>query len=126
MFVGPSGIGNPPLEMIEDWKNDEGEIYIDEIDQQSRVQSRDIAMVFQNYALSHMNVYDNMAFPLKQRRVPKPKSISGDRNRKSGVRGFEKKTKALSGGERRRVPWAVPLFAIQKCFDGRTSFKLGF
>lgn len=68
---------------------------------------RDIAMVFQNYALyPHMSVYDNMAFGLKLRKIPKDEI---DRRVKDAAKilGLEqyldRKPKALSGGQRQRV-----------------------
>ena len=75
IFVGPSGCGkSTTLRMIaglEDISN--GELYIDDkLCNTVSPKDRDIAMVFQNYALyPHMTVYDNMAFALKLRKVPK-------------------------------------------------------
>ena len=68
---------------------------------------RDIAMVFQNYALyPHMTVYDNMAFGLKLRKVPKPE-IDKMVREAAKILDLEKlldrKPKALSGGQRQRV-----------------------
>ncbi len=84
VFVGPSGCGkSTTLRMIaglEDITN--GELYIDgRYSNTLAPQSRDIALVFQNYALyPHMTVYDNMAFGLKNRRVPQPIMIEGEKS----------------------------------------------
>ena len=67
---------------------------------------RDIAMVFQSYALyPHMSVYDNMAFGLKLRKVPKARSTSGSRTAAEilGLENLQKKPRELSGGQRQRV-----------------------
>ena len=76
VFVGPSGCGkSTTLRMIAGLEEiSAGELYIDGVLVNNRVpKDRDIAMVFQNYALyPHMTVYDNMAFGLKLRKMPKP------------------------------------------------------
>lgn len=83
----------------------EGELYIDDKFMNNvEPKDRDIAMVFQNYALYlHMSVYDNMAFGLKQRRVPK-EEIKEKVEYTAKILGFEelldRKPKALSGGQR--------------------------
>ena len=69
---------------------------------------RDIAMVFQSYALyPHMSVYDNMAFALKLRKTPKAEIDAARRRRRPSILGLEqlldRKPKALSGGQRQRV-----------------------
>ena len=88
---------------------DQGAIFIDETDVTNvPPKARDIAMVFQNYALyPHMTVYENMAFALKLRRTPKPEI---DRRVKDAARLLDmdesllgRKPKALSGGQRQRV-----------------------
>jgi multiple sugar transport system ATP-binding protein len=86
----------------------EGEIFIgDKIVNEVAPKDRDIAMVFQNYALyPHMSVYDNMAFSLKLRKLPKEEI---DKKVKDAARTLEiselleRKPKALSGGQRQRV-----------------------
>ncbi len=75
ILVGPSGCGkSTTLRMIAGLEEiSEGELYIDDkLVNDVAPKDRDIAMVFQNYALyPHMTVYDNMAFGLKLRKVPK-------------------------------------------------------
>lgn len=110
VIVGPSGCGkSTTLRMIAGLEDiNEGELRIDG----NRVnevmpKNRDIAMVFQNYALyPHMNVYDNMAFGLKLRKTPKPE-IKQRVNEAARILGLEeyleRKPKELSGGQRQRV-----------------------
>lgn len=110
VLVGPSGCGkSTTLRMIAGLEEvSEGTIYIGE----QRVndvppKDRDIAMVFQNYALyPHMTVYENMAFGLKLRKFPKTE-IDARVREAAEVLGIEayldRKPKALSGGERQRV-----------------------
>jgi multiple sugar transport system ATP-binding protein len=87
---------------------DEGEIYIgDRLVNDVPPKDRDIAMVFQSYALyPHMTVYDNMAFGLKLRKVPK-QEIDRRVKEAAGILGIEhlldRKPKQLSGGQRQRV-----------------------
>lgn len=110
VFVGPSGCGkSTTLRMIAGLEEiTEGELYIgDRLVNDVPPKDRDIAMVFQNYALyPHMNVYENMAFGLKLRKVPKDEI---DRRVREAARilGIEqyldRKPKALSGGQRQRV-----------------------
>ncbi len=110
VFVGPSGCGKTTsLRMLAGLEEvSEGNIYIgDRIVNDVPPKDRDIAMVFQSYALyPHMSVYDNMAFGLKLRRVPKAEI---DRRVKEAARrlGIEalldRKPKQLSGGQRQRV-----------------------
>ena len=75
VLVGPSGCGKTTLLRMVAGLEDvtEGEIFIgDKIVNEVAPKDRDIAMVFQNYALyPHMSVYDNMAFSLKLRKLPK-------------------------------------------------------
>ena len=109
VFVGPSGCGkSTTLRMIAGLEEiSKGELYIDgELVNNRAPKDRDIAMVFQNYALyPHMTVYDNMAFGLKLRKMPKPEI---DQRVKEAARilGIEqyltRKPKALSGGQRQR------------------------
>ncbi|MCG0314633.1 MAG: sugar ABC transporter ATP-binding protein, partial [Calditerricola sp.] len=110
VFVGPSGCGkSTTLRMIAGLEEiSEGELYIgDRLVNDVPPKDRDIAMVFQNYALyPHMSVYENMAFGLKLRKVPKDEI---DRRVREAARilGIEqyldRKPKALSGGQRQRV-----------------------
>ncbi|RBP92352.1 carbohydrate ABC transporter ATP-binding protein (CUT1 family) [Cytobacillus firmus] len=123
VFVGPSGCGkSTTLRMIAGLEEiSKGDFYIDE----KRVndvppKDRDIAMVFQNYALyPHMSVYDNMAFGLKLRKFPKDEI---DRRVKEAAKilGLEpyldRKPKALSGGQRQRVALGRAIVRDAKVF----------
>ncbi len=110
VLVGPSGCGKTTLLRMVAGLEDitEGEISIgDKVINEVAPKDRDIAMVFQNYALyPHMSVYDNMAFSLKLRKLSK-KEI--DEKVKEAakileiVELLERKPKALSGGQRQRV-----------------------
>lgn len=110
VFVGPSGCGkSTTLRMIAGLEEiSQGELYIGErIVNDVAPKDRDIAMVFQNYALyPHMSVYDNMAFGLKLRKVPK-EEIEKKVKEAARVLDIEhlldRKPKALSGGQRQRV-----------------------
>ncbi|MBM3265021.1 MAG: sn-glycerol-3-phosphate ABC transporter ATP-binding protein UgpC [candidate division Zixibacteria bacterium] len=110
VLVGPSGCGkSTTLRMIAGLEEvTAGEIYIDgKVVNDIPPKDRDIAMVFQNYALyPHMSVYENMAFGLKLRKYPKPE-IEQRVNEAAGILGIghllARKPKALSGGERQRV-----------------------
>ncbi len=110
IFVGPSGCGKTTtLRMIAGLEEiSEGELYIgDKLMNDVAPKDRDIAMVFQNYALyPHMSVYDNMAFGLKLRKTPKPE-IEKRVHEAAKILGIEhlldRKPKALSGGQRQRV-----------------------
>ena len=110
VLVGPSGCGKTTtLRMIaglEEITN--GELYIgDRLVNDVAPKDRDIAMVFQNYALyPHMTVFDNMAFALKLRKTPK--NIIGEKVKEAGeildiLELLTRKPKALSGGQRQRV-----------------------
>jgi multiple sugar transport system ATP-binding protein len=110
VLVGPSGCGkSTALRSIAGLETpDSGRIFIgdrDVTDVQPR--DRDIAMVFQNYALyPHMTVFDNLAFGLKLRKTPKPEIETRVREAATLLgleRYLERKPKALSGGERQRV-----------------------
>ena len=110
IFVGPSGCGkSTTLRMIAGLEDiSKGELYIgDKKVNDVAPKDRDIAMVFQNYALyPHMTVYDNMAFGLKLRKTPKEeiKRRVEEAARILGIEQFlERKPKALSGGQRQRV-----------------------
>ena len=110
VLVGPSGCGkSTTLRMIAGLEEiSEGELWIgDRLVNDVPPKDRDIAMVFQNYALyPHMTVYDNMAFALKLRHVPKDEI---DRKVKEAAEILDitqylgRKPKALSGGQRQRV-----------------------
>ncbi len=110
VFVGPSGCGkSTTLRMIAGLEEiTDGELFIDgEKMNDVAPKDRNIAMVFQNYALyPHMTVYDNMAFGLKIRKTPKDEI---DRRVKEAARILDidklldRKPKALSGGQRQRV-----------------------
>jgi len=110
VLVGPSGCGkSTTLRMIAGLEEvTDGEIYIDgALVNDVPPKDRDIAMVFQNYALyPHMTVYQNMAFGLKLRKYPKEEIESRVREA-AGILGIEelldRKPKALSGGQRQRV-----------------------
>ncbi len=110
VLVGPSGCGkSTTLRMIAGLEEiSEGELYVgDRMVNDVAPKDRDIAMVFQNYALyPHMTVYDNMAFALKLRHTPKEEI---DRKVKEAAEILDitqylgRKPKALSGGQRQRV-----------------------
>ncbi|HTI12992.1 MAG TPA: sn-glycerol-3-phosphate ABC transporter ATP-binding protein UgpC [Dictyobacter sp.] len=110
VLVGPSGCGKSTcLRMVAGLEEPtEGEIYIgDRIVNGVDPKDRDIAMVFQNYALyPHMTVFDNMAFGLKLRHFPK-NEIKTRVEEAAGILGLEqylkRKPKELSGGQRQRV-----------------------
>ena len=110
ILVGPSGCGkSTTLRMIAGLEEiTDGEMYIgDKLVNDVSPKNRDIAMVFQNYALyPHMNVYKNMAFGLKNRKVPK-NIIDKKVHEAARVLDIEqylnRKPRALSGGQRQRV-----------------------
>jgi multiple sugar transport system ATP-binding protein len=110
VLVGPSGCGkSTTLRMVAGLEEmTSGEIYIDgKLVNDIPPKDRDIAMVFQNYALyPHMTVYQNMAFGLKLRKYPKEEIETRVRDAAQilGIQQLlERKPKALSGGERQRV-----------------------
>ena len=110
VLVGPSGCGkSTTLRMIAGLEEiSDGELYIgDELMNDVEPKNRDIAMVFQSYALyPHMSVYENMAFPLKLRKFPKEeidKRVREAAEILDITRFLERKPKALSGGQRQRV-----------------------
>ena len=123
IFVGPSGCGkSTTLRMIaglEDISN--GELYIDDkLCNTVSPKDREIAMVFQNYALyPHMTVYDNMAFALKLRKVPKDE-IDKKVREAAKILDLEhlldRKPKALSGGQRQRVAMGRAIVRSPKVF----------
>ena len=110
VLVGPSGCGkSTTLRMIAGLEDiSEGDLFIgDRRVNDVEPKDRDIAMVFQNYALyPHMTVYENMAFALKLRKMPKDEI---DRRVREAAeilditQYLERKPKALSGGQRQRV-----------------------
>ena len=110
VFVGPSGCGkSTTLRMIAGLEDiTDGELYIDgRLVNAVAPKDRDIAMVFQNYALyPHMTVYENMAFALKLRKVAKDE-IDRQVKEAAEILGItellHRKPKALSGGQRQRV-----------------------
>lgn len=110
VLVGPSGCGKSTiLRMIAGLEEiSEGELYIDgTLVNDIPPKDRNIAMVFQNYALyPHMTVFQNMAFSLKIRKISK-KEIQNRVHQVAKVLGLEelldRKPKALSGGQRQRV-----------------------
>ena len=123
VFVGPSGCGkSTTLRMIAGLEEiSSGEFYIDdELMNDVPPKDRDIAMVFQSYALyPHMTVYDNMAFSLKLRKTPKPEI---DERVKSAAeilgltQYLDRKPKALSGGQRQRVALGRAIVRKPKVF----------
>ena len=110
VLVGPSGCGkSTTLRMVAGLEEiSEGELYIDgKLMNDVAPKDRDIAMVFQNYALyPHMTVYENMAFSLKLKKVPKQEIDKKVREAAEilGITEYlDRKPKALSGGQRQRV-----------------------
>ena len=110
VLVGPSGCGkSTTLRMVAGLEEiSDGELYVgDRLVNDVAPKDRDIAMVFQNYALyPHMTVYDNLAFALKLRKVPK-KEIDAKVKEAAEILDITqylyRKPKALSGGQRQRV-----------------------
>ena len=123
ILVGPSGCGkSTTLRMIAGLEEiSEGELYIgDRLVNDVAPKDRDIAMVFQNYALyPHMTVFDNMAFGLKLRKVPKDE-IKAKVEEAARILDLEKlldrKPKALSGGQRQRVAMGRAIVRNPKVF----------
>jgi multiple sugar transport system ATP-binding protein len=123
VFVGPSGCGkSTTLRMIAGLEEiSSGTIAIGgRVVNDVPPKDRDIAMVFQNYALyPHMSVYQNMAFGLKLRKVPKDQ-IDKKVRQAAAVLGIEhlldRKPKALSGGQRQRVAVGRAIVRDPKCF----------
>ena len=123
IFVGPSGCGkSTTLRMIAGLEDiSSGELKIgDRVVNDVEPKDRDIAMVFQNYALyPHMSVYDNMAFGLKLRKVPKDQI---DKMVKEAAKILDltplldRKPKALSGGQRQRVAMGRAIVRNPKVF----------
>ncbi len=123
IFVGPSGCGkSTTLRMIAGLEDiSGGTLEIDgKVVNDTEPKDRDIAMVFQNYALyPHMTVYDNMAFGLKLRKVPKPEIDKLVRNAAKILdleKLLDRKPKALSGGQRQRVAMGRAIVRNPKVF----------
>ena len=123
IFVGPSGCGkSTTLRMIAGLEDiSSGELKIgDRVVNDVEPKDRDIAMVFQNYALyPHMTVYDNMAFGLKLRKVPKDeidKMVKEAAKILDLDKLLDRKPKALSGGQRQRVALGRPIVRDPKVF----------
>ncbi len=123
VFVGPSGCGkSTTLRMIAGLEEiSGGELYIgDTLVNDVAPKDRDIAMVFQNYALyPHMTVYGNMAFALKLRKTPKDE-IDKKVREAAKILDIEhlldRKPKALSGGQRQRVAMGRAIVRNPKVF----------
>ena len=123
IFVGPSGCGkSTTLRMIAGLEDiSSGELKIgDRVVNDVEPKDRDIAMVFQNYALyPHMSVYDNMAFGLKLRKVPKEeidKMVKEAAKILDLTALLDRKPKALSGGQRQRVAMGRAIVRNPKVF----------
>ena len=122
-FVGPSGCGkSTTLRMIAGLEEiTSGELWIgDKLMNDVEPKDRDIAMVFQNYALyPHMSVYDNMAFGLKLRKTPKDQidKLVHEAARILDIEHLlDRKPKALSGGQRQRVAMGRAIVRNPKVF----------
>lgn len=119
VLVGPSGCGkSTTLRMVAGLEEiTKGELYIDnKLMNDIEPKDRDIAMVFQSYALyPHMTVRQNMEFPLKLRKMPK-EEIKKKVDEAAEILGIteylDRKPKALSGGQRQRVAIGLSLIHI--------------
>ncbi|HSS92871.1 MAG TPA: sn-glycerol-3-phosphate ABC transporter ATP-binding protein UgpC [Candidatus Dormibacteraeota bacterium] len=123
VLVGPSGCGkSTALRMLAGLEAiTEGQIRIgDRVVNNVAAKDRDIAMVFQSYALyPHMTVYDNMAFPLQMQHMPKAEMDKRVKNasRILGLDNFlKRKPRALSGGQRQRVALGRAIVRSPKVF----------
>ena len=123
IFVGPSGCGkSTTLRMIAGLEEiSSGELWIgDKLCNDVAPKDRDIAMVFQNYALyPHMSVYDNMAFGLKLRKTPKDeieRRVMEAAKILDIDQCLDRKPKALSGGQRQRVAMGRAIVREPKVF----------
>ena len=123
IFVGPSGCGkSTTLRMVAGLEDiSSGELKIDDkVMNDVEPKDRDIAMVFQNYALyPHMTVYDNMAFGLKLRKTPKAEIDQKVRDAAKILdleSLLDRKPKALSGGQRQRVAMGRAIVRHPKVF----------
>ena len=115
-LVGPSGCGkSTTLRMIAGLESiSEGEVYIDgEVVNELSPKDRDIAMVFQDYALyPHMNVYENMSFGLSIQKIPKNEiniRVQAAAQALNIENLLDRKPKQLSGGQRQRIGLAIAL-----------------
>lgn len=123
VFVGPSGCGkSTTLRMVAGLEDiSKGELYIGgDLKNDVSPKDRDIAMVFQNYALyPHMTVYDNMAFGLKLRKISKDiidKKVRDAAKVLDIEHLLDRKPKALSGGQRQRVAMGRAIVREPKVF----------
>ena len=123
VLVGPSGCGkSTSLRMIAGLEDiTDGELYIDgKLVNDIAPKDRDIAMVFQNYALyPHMSVYDNMAFALKLKKTPRAdidKKVKEVAEILDITQYLDRKPKALSGGQRQRVAIGRAMVRDSKVF----------
>lgn len=123
ILLGPSGCGkSTTLRMIAGLEEiSEGELYIDDkLVNDVAPKDRDIAMVFQNYALyPHMTVFENMAFGLKLRKTPKDeikKRVTEAAKILDIDHLLDRKPKALSGGQRQRVALGRAIVREPKVF----------
>ena len=123
VFVGPSGCGkSTTLRMVAGLEEiTSGDLYIDDkLVNNLEPKDRDIAMVFQNYALyPHMTVYENMAFSLKLKKIPRDE-IARRVEEAANILGLSqylnRKPKALSGGQRQRVALGRAIVRHPKVF----------
>lgn len=123
VFVGPSGCGkSTTLRMVAGLEEiTSGNLYIDDkLVNNLEPKDRDIAMVFQNYALyPHMTVYENMAFSLKLKKIPRDE-IARRVEEAANILGLSqylnRKPKALSGGQRQRVALGRAIVRHPKVF----------
>ena len=123
IFVGPSGCGkSTTLRMIAGLEEiTEGELFIDDrLVNDVAPKDRDIAMVFQNYALyPHMTVFENMAFGLKLRKTPKEeikRRVEEAARILDIAHLLDRKPKALSGGQKQRVALGRAIVRYPKVF----------
>src|SRR5438270_10381249 len=123
VLVGPSGCGkSTALRMLAGLESiTEGQIRIgDRVVNRLPAKDRDIAMVFQSYALyPHMTVYDNMAFPLQMQHMKKAEIEKrvNEAARILGLQNFlKRKPRALSGGQRQRVALGRAIVRSPKVF----------
>ena len=123
VFVGPSGCGkSTTLRMIAGLEDiSAGELYIDDqLMNDVAPKDRNIAMVFQSYALyPHMTVYENMAFGLRLRKVPKDvidQKVKVAAEKLGLTPYLQRKPKALSGGQRQRVALGRAIVRDAKVF----------
>ncbi len=123
IFVGPSGCGkSTTLRMVAGLEDiSSGELIIDgKVMNDVEPKDRDIAMVFQSYALyPHMSVYDNMAFSLKLKKVPKEeidKKVRDAARILDLEKLLDRKPRALSGGQRQRVAMGRAIVRSPKVF----------